>query len=497
MKLSVRFTLFLLFIFTVIALPAHAQQHNVKRLGTGDAFHGSVLKTEDNFRNFVRLRRGDIDVVLQKWGWHGTVDDLVRAAETGSITIEQIQPGTQIPFMAMRHRGKPDLLREIVWSGTKPFEAWVLEFQSNGNSYRFHAPKVCANFWIEEQKAAQVEQKSAAITLSGADVCVTQSARLRINVENAPSGGSIQLTVDGQDAGTVPATSGEKELGPFTSPGQHTVTATMSGIAPVSATINVKPCPPVCAITLTPVEGKTYTVDVSGSANDPSIGGGVKSVSVEITRDGAPLETFELAPPDMRRDVKLKSGAITARAVAHDAAGQSSTNTCEATVEVVNEHAMFFVAGFGGKERLRQTLQPGDNDFDTGVDEDLSEAGLQVSQCDPIFGFEFGVLPQIGEHAELELSIGGKINTDEGDNSSIYADVAVDGVFSAGFIGAGVSFWDLTEEDTRNVDLLVHGGFNLAHEGRVQLVIEGRAPFKEFDDIKNNYVLWGGIRFRF
>ena len=57
MKLSVRFTLFLLFIFTVIALPAQAQQHKVKRLGTGDSFHGSILKSEDNFRNFVRLRK--------------------------------------------------------------------------------------------------------------------------------------------------------------------------------------------------------------------------------------------------------------------------------------------------------------------------------------------------------------------------------------------------------------------------------------------------------
>jgi hypothetical protein len=497
MKLSVKFTLFLLFIFTVIALPVQAQQHNVKRLGTGDAFHGSVLKTEDNFKNFVRLRRSDIDVVLQKWGWHGKVDDLVSAAETGSITTEQIQPGTRLPFFAMRHRGKPDLLREVVWSGAKPFEAWVVEFQSNGYTYRFHAPKVCGNFWIEEQKAAVVEQARAAITLSGADVCVTQSARVQISVNNAPAGASIGLTVDGQDAGTVPAASGEKEFGPFTAPGQHTVTATMTGIAPVSTTINVKPCVPVCAIVVTPVEGKTYTVDVSGSAADPNISGGLKSVSVEITRDGAPLETFELAPPDMRRDVKLKSGAITARAVAHDATGQSSTNVCEATVEVVNEHAMFFVAGFAGKERLRQTLEPGDDDFDTGVDEDLSEAGLQVSQCDPIFGFEFGVLPQIGEHAELELSIGGKINADNGDNSSIYADVAIDAVFSGGFFGGGVSFWDLTEEDTRNVDLLVHGGFNLAHDGRVQLIVEGRAPFKEFDDIENNYVLWGGIRFRF
>jgi hypothetical protein len=497
MKLSVRFTLFLLFIFTVIALPAHAQQHKVKRLGTGDAFHGSVLKTEDNFKNFVRLRRSDIDTVLQKWGWHGKVDDLVSAAETGSITTEQIQPGTQLPFFAMRHRGKPDLLREVVWSGPKPFEAWVVEFQSNGYTYRFHAPKVCGNFWIEEQKAAVVEQARAAITLSGADVCVTQSANVQISVNNAPSGASIALTVDGQDAGTVPAASGEKQFGPFTAPGQHTVTATMTGIAPVSTTINVKPCPPVCAITVTPVSGKTYTVDVSGSSTDPSIGGGLKSVSVEITRDGAPLDTFELVPPDMKRDVKLKSGAISAIAVAHDAAGQSSTNVCEATIEVVNEHAMFFVAGFAGKERLRQTLEPGDDDFDTGVDEDLEEAGLQVSQCDPIFGFEFGVLPQIGEHAELELSIGGKINADNGDNSSIYADVAIDAVFSGGFIGGGVSFWDLTEEDTRNVDLLVHGGFNLAHDGRVQAIIEGRAPFKEFDDIENNYVLWGGIRFRF
>lgn len=96
------------------------------------------------------------------------------------------------------------------------------------------------------------------------------------------------------------------------------------------------------------------------------------------------------------------------RAVDHDAAGQSSTNVCEATVEVVRAEPLFFVAGFAGKERLVQTLEPGDEDFETGVDEDLSEAGLQVTQCDPIFGFEFGVWPMIAEHAAVELSIGGK-----------------------------------------------------------------------------------------
>jgi hypothetical protein len=309
-------------------------------------------------------------------------------------------------------------------------------------------------------------------------------------VDRARAGASVQFTVDGQSAGTAPAASGEKEFGPYNEPGTHTVTATLQGASPVTATINVRSCAPVCVLTITPTgelkRGDTYVVDASGSKADPAISGGLKSVHVEVTRDTETVETFDLTPPDMQRELKAgKGGIYTVRGTVTDAIGQTSSAGCEATLTVAKGAPMFFVAGFAGKERLIQ-------EFETS-----SGATLSAAQCDPIVGFEFGVLPMISEHAAVELSLGGKINTDETDNSSIYADVAIDGVFSRGFVGAGVSFWDLTEDDTRSVALLVHGGFNFDEEGRVQFIAEARGPFDEFDDLGNNYVLWGGIRFRF
>jgi len=40
---------------------------------------------------------------------------------------------------------------------------------------------------------------------------------------------------------------------------------------------------------------------------------------------------------------------------------------------------------------------------------------------------------------------------------------------------------------TRAVAALVQLGFDMGGDRRVQLVVEGRAPFDQFDDLGNNY----------
>jgi len=49
---------------------------------------------------------------------------------------------------------------------------------------------------------------------------------------------------------------------------------------------------------------------------------------------------------------------------------------------------------------------------------------------------------------------------------------------------------------TRAVAALVQLGFDMGGDRRVQLVVEGRAPFDQFDDLGNNYQFWAGLRFR-
>jgi len=281
----------------------------------------------------VQVSQAGIQEILRQRNWHGNMEDLVRAVESGKVTETTISPGTRLPFLAMRRHGRSAVLEDVVWSGKKEFEAYVVEFDSNGYATRFFVPKPCGNFWFEE----------------------------------------------------------------------------------------------------TPVPVKTAEVPVVPEK---------------------PIEPPPPPPPVVEQPVPPPPPVV-------EPAGRP----------------LFFIGGFVGKERF------------------VHEEALG-GRCDTLVGVKGGILPQLNDHVEVELSVGAKIDVSETDSSSLFADVALNGVFNSGFVGAGVSFWDLTESDTRAVAALVQLGFHLGEARRVQLVVEGRAPFDQFDDIRNNYQVWGGFRFR-
>jgi hypothetical protein len=163
-------------------------------------------------------------------------------------------------------------------------------------------------------------------------------------------------------------------------------------------------------------------------------------------------------------------------------------------VEVeVERPGLFFIAGFLGKERRV--------DFENDIFLD--------AECETIVGVKGGILPMLSDNVEAELSIGGKfvINDDDDDDdllngddfddddsdNTLFIDAAVHALFENGFVGGGVSFWDLNNEDRRTIALLVQ--FGVGPE-KLQFTFEARAPFEDMDDIGNNYMFWGGIRIR-
>jgi len=164
-------------------------------------------------------------------------------------------------------------------------------------------------------------------------------------------------------------------------------------------------------------------------------------------------------------------------------------------VEMKPEHHLFFIAGFVGKERRVEI-------------ENFSFLGgnVLIPDCKTLIGIKAGVLPSLGEKAEAELAVGGKFvvgddakdddddpNNDGDGDKTIFVDAAVHALFGHGFVGGGVSFWDLSDSDRRTVSLLVQLGFG---SPKVQFSVEGRAPFEDFDDISNNYMVWAGLRIR-
>jgi len=144
---------------------------------------------------------------------------------------------------------------------------------------------------------------------------------------------------------------------------------------------------------------------------------------------------------------------------------------------------MFFVAGFFGKERMLR--------------EEFANAPESVGgRCAPLFGMKVGVLPPITEYLEAEASIGGKFNSRDEDNSSLFADLALNYLFPRCFVGGGVSFWDLTDSETHTVAMLAQMGVNITKNRQWQFVAEGRLACDELDNPGSNYMFWGGIRFR-
>jgi hypothetical protein len=484
-----------------LSVTADAQQHRATRLGNPATRFSKPLKKADDLRLLLRAEKmkADVAAVLTDIGWAGDVADVDRGAATAEIIEIQIAPDTRLPFMAARKKGKAYGMRDVLWAGKKPIDAFGFEFSSKCVRYRLITPKACSNFWVEELGKDTSDPKCVppvppVVSVSGArEACVTQPVELTVNVQNPPADNAVKLSVNGREAASGRLTNGSFR---FTfpgapTPGSYEVRAESGGQS-AATTVAVKPCPPTCAITASPLPAKTgkpLTVDLTGSRVAAGVKGGVKTAKVEVLdeKDNV-VQSFDFAGGALSRDdiVIKKGGAHTLRAVVTDEAGQASTNTCTTRVDVKGGIPIF-LAGYFGKERLIH---------DEVADHDELIPFAPFGRCAPLAGVAIGFQPMISDNAQFEAALGVKFPFDDDAHTTLFADAAVNRVLDNGFFGGGVSFWDVGKDST-GVGLLLQGGFDLDKDGKWQLVGQTRVPFfNQFDDIENNYQLWGGIRFR-
>ena len=444
--------------------------------------------------------KADVAAILQEVGWKGNLEDLDRAAATADIEEVNVPVGTRIPYMAARKNGQPVALRDVEWAGSKPFEAYAFEFTSNCQRYRLITPKACSNFWIgdlgKDTTSAACAPKApdpvVSITAGQDRACVTQPVPFTVNVKNYEADGPVELTVNGKEV-----VKGNLSAGTFkwTFPGARTAGTyeirAKAGEFTSGTKVEVTSCVPTCGLTATPLPvkaGKPFTLDVSGSQVASGVAGGISSVKVEVLREGEVVDTVDMTAPNFVSNafVIKKGGPHTVRAVVTDEAGQVSTNVCQADLDVVGGPPIFF-GGYFGKERLPHDHPIGDEDFTTGFEQTI---------CAEHIGVAVGYQPKIGENAEAEVAVGYKLNFQDGAHSSLFVDGAVNYVFGSGFVGGGLTFWDIFEDDTRFFGLLVQAGWDVTPDGKWQIVGQARGPFDEFGDLDNNYQIWAGVRFR-
>jgi hypothetical protein len=202
--------------------------------------------------------------------------------------------------------------------------------------------------------------------------------------------------------------------------------------------------------------------------------------TLEMQMDSAAITGMEI-PPKLNANeaatLKLcKPGHYTARLTAENGA------VCDAATDIVKAAPMNgpFLSGYFGKERRVRA------DFPAG-------------RCSPMIGIDGGYAFYVNDSFEVAPTFGVGINTRDTSNTSLYVELELNAHFGRGFVGTGIGWWDFNHGDTDRGSLLGQFGVDLAQtdHGNISWINQGRLFFTDFDDVKNNYMIWTGLRFQF
>ena len=160
----------------------------------------------------------------------------------------------------------------------------------------------------------------------------------------------------------------------------------------------------------------------------------------------------------------------------------------------------FFFDVLAGKDR-RVRPTDGRENLDGSAVFPSAGAG-EFAQCSPLVGLKFGMAKRFANDFELAGAVGVALSLVTDDKKvrehQIFADVELNKYVGGGaFIGTGISLWDITHSDTITPAWMLHFGIPLTKARPIYFVGQARMYLDNADDIKNNYLLWGGVRVHF
>jgi hypothetical protein len=476
----------------------------------------------------------DIRAVLRESGIPETADAVIAtlagatssvkggfcsdATPADGIIVEcNVQPGSTLLWMAYRPNARkgnrtPGRLENVRWAGNKPFEAFLFRVTNDYKIYTFIVPKPCANMSLMSVK--EIEGEPVGISVDR--VCDPKGnlrETIRASGRDLERVQRVSVAINGQPAGELTAPSWT-----FTSnrSGDYTFDAidTKGRPYPVTPrTAHVDACPlpepprkptvvqPTCNVVLSAVRvkgGYEITVDATRSTTGTSEVAPAVTVALRDDTGAAVGQTLTLDSSLTGKILVPKPGTYRATATVStprvvEAGGNryEGTVTCEesVTIEKPIGHVSVFIDALAGKERRVRPIE-GTN--------------LEFAQCSPLLGLKFGVAKRFQNDWEVAGVVGVAISlvTDDQkvNESALFVDAEVNKYLSGGsFIGTGLSLWDLTRRDTFTPAWLLHFGLPLTKNANhpVFFIGEGRLFFDHIGDVRNNYLLWGGVRVHF
>lgn len=508
--------------------------HNATRLGGSTAFYTPPLRSAASLKQML-ARKGvaeDIRTVLTEAGIPETADAVLAtlAGATSSVrggscdqatpadgTIVEcdVQPGSTLMWMAFRPNVSkgiraPGRLAGVRWAGKQPFRAFLFRVTNDYKIYTFVVPKACANLSL--MSVTEIEGEPLGIAVDR--VCDPKTGDVRVTTRATSKDLArvqrVRVAVNGQPAGELTAPSWTLTSNKS---GDYTFDATDTKGRPYSVTprtAHVDACPPpppaivvqpTCDVGLSfvPVKGG-YEIAVDATRSTTGSTEIAPAVTVDL-RDDSGAAVGQTLTLDSSRTAKIlvrKPGTYRATATVRTPQGvevggnrYEGAATCEQAVTIEKPAGgvpLFFDALVGKDRRVRP----------------IEGTDLEFAQCSPLLGLKVGVAKQFENNWELAGALGVAISLASGDEkvreSALFADIEVNKYLAGGsFLGTGLSLWDLTRSDTFTPAWLLHFGLPLAKNAKYPVFFlgEGRFFFDHFDDLRNNYQFWAGLRMHF
>jgi hypothetical protein len=416
----------------------------------------------------------DYAAVLDQAGLSSLAPEVVQILRAGDAAVlkeTNFAIGSTMEWMALRNKGKPDIIRNLRWGGQKPFPAWEFFIDDGNKGYTFVLPKACGNLLLAKTGPSPKAEAAAA----------AESARRAEEGRRAEEARRVEAARKAEESRKA-----EEE-------------------ARRQAELRR---PPACGVNTTRSYAKgvwTFNIDASGAAKgDPPAASvtvtafGLDGKPMMVTREGKLVSEVTLTAPFQTAVTarKLKPGTYTVKVVATRNNSVAPTSTCEASavIEQMEQSSWFFEADMGKERRVRENKE---------IVVAPAAAVPLAGFCSPLLGTSVGYNFLLSDTGwSVAPRVGLAINFDVGDQSSVFAELEVNRWFAErkAFFGVGLGWWDFNHSDTDDGTVLIHFGrsvYETQRGGKLFFMVEGRMFTSQIDDLSNNYNVWGGLRYIF
>ncbi len=194
--MKTKIALFSMIGMLVVGVAAAGAATTLKRLGR-HPFYKPPLTSIADLQKMVDERQADLSHGFAKAGEPALFKAFQEQFPQAAITAVKFAYGETLRWMLFKKGGKVRVLRDVIWHGKDPFDAFQFSIDMDGRRYVFVVPLRCGNLGLKEVGAAPAPEKAAAPPPPPAPVNQDPLCALSVSPQRLFSGQQITADASG------------------------------------------------------------------------------------------------------------------------------------------------------------------------------------------------------------------------------------------------------------------------------------------------------------